>query len=95
MRAYERLLNYVKIYTTSDEESGATPSAEREFDLANLLVEELKEIGVENVRGLLCLWGDPGYTRYGTYPGTGIHCTYGYGSRFQRRRGKAADYRKL
>ena len=50
MRAYERLLKYVKIYTTSDEESGTTPSAQREFDLGNLLAEELKEIGVENVR---------------------------------------------
>lgn len=50
MRAYERLLRYVKIYTTSDEESGNTPSAQREFDLGNLLAEELKEIGVENVR---------------------------------------------
>ena len=50
MRAYERLLKYVKIYTTSEEESGTTPSAQREFDLGNLLAEELKEIGVENVR---------------------------------------------
>ena len=50
MRAYERLLNYVKIYTTSEEESGVTPSAAREFDLGNVLAEELKEIGVENVR---------------------------------------------
>ena len=45
MRAYERLLKYVKIYTTSEEESGNTPSAQREFDLGNLLTEELKEIG--------------------------------------------------
>lgn len=50
MRAYERLLKYVKIYTTSEEESGTTPSVQREFDLGNLLTEELKEIGVENVR---------------------------------------------
>ena len=50
MRAYERLLKYVKIYTTSEEGSGTTPSAQREFDLGNLLAEELKEIGVENVR---------------------------------------------
>ncbi len=50
MRAYERLLKYVKIYTTSEEESGTTPSAQREFDLGNLLTEELKEVGVENVR---------------------------------------------
>ncbi len=58
MRAYERLLNYVKIYTTSEEEGGATPAA-REFDLGNVLTEELKEIGVEkcqNHKKLLCIW---------------------------------------
>lgn len=49
MRAYERLLNYVKVYTTSDEESGVTPSAEREFDLARILEKELKEIGITEV----------------------------------------------
>ena len=34
MRAYERLLHYVKIYTTSDEESASVPSTNRQFDLA-------------------------------------------------------------
>ncbi len=48
MRAYERLLNYAKVYTTSDPESGTHPSAAREFDLARMLVDEMKEIGVEN-----------------------------------------------
>ena len=38
MRAYERLLNYVRVYTTSDPESGTHPSAEREFDLALSLI---------------------------------------------------------
>ncbi len=50
MRAYERFLNYVKIYTTSDEESGCTPSTSRQFNLANKLVEEMKGLGLENVR---------------------------------------------
>lgn len=49
MRAYERFLNYVKIHTTSDEESGCTPSTSRQFDLANKLVEEMRELGLENV----------------------------------------------
>ena len=44
MRAYERLLDYVRVYTTSDPESGTHPSAAREFDLAHKLVEELKEV---------------------------------------------------
>ena len=50
MRAYERLLNYVRVYTTSDPESGTHPSAEREFDLARQLVEEMKALGIEDAQ---------------------------------------------
>ena len=50
MRAYERLLKYVRIYTTSDEESTTVPSTARQFDLANILVDELHQLGVENAR---------------------------------------------
>lgn len=46
MRAYERLLNYVKVYTTSDPNSGTHPSTMRQFDLARQLVEELKALGL-------------------------------------------------
>ncbi len=48
MRAYERLLNYVVIHTTSDEDSDKVPSTERQFDLAHLLVREMKELGIED-----------------------------------------------
>ena len=50
MRAYERLLNYVCVYTTSDPESGTHPSAEREFDLARQLVEEMKALGIADAK---------------------------------------------
>ncbi len=50
MRAYERLLNYVKIYTTSDEESTTVPTTMRQFDLANVLVEEMKKLGISDAR---------------------------------------------
>ncbi len=50
MRAYERLLKYVTVHTTSDPKSAAVPTAERQFDLAKLLVEELKELGVSDAR---------------------------------------------
>ena len=46
MRAYERLLKYVKVYTTSDPNSGTHPSTMRQFDLARQLVDELKELGL-------------------------------------------------
>lgn len=48
MSAVERLLRYVKIDTQSDPESGKHPSTDKQFDLANLLVEELKELGIKD-----------------------------------------------
>lgn len=50
MRAYERFLNYVKIHTTSDENSNTTPSTRRQFDLAEILAEKMKKLGVKDVR---------------------------------------------
>lgn len=49
MRAYERLLKYVSVYTTSDPDSATVPSSMRQYDLAHQLVEELKALGLENV----------------------------------------------
>ncbi len=48
MRAYERLLKYVKIHTASSEETGTTPSTPCQWELAKVLVDELKELGLEN-----------------------------------------------
>lgn len=50
MRAYERLLDYAKVYTTSEDTSEAVPSTERQFVLGRKLAEELKSLGVSNVR---------------------------------------------
>ena len=50
MKAYERLLNYVRVFTTSDDDSESVPSSARQFDLANKLVEEMKEIGISDAR---------------------------------------------
>ena len=48
MKAYERLLKYVAIDTPSNPTSETTPSSACQFDLAKVLVEELKALGVEN-----------------------------------------------
>lgn len=48
MKAYERLLKYARIWTTSDEESTTSPTTSRQFDLAKQLVEEMKEIEIED-----------------------------------------------
>lgn len=43
----ERFLKYISIDTQSSEESSTTPSTQKQYDLLNLLVEELKALGVE------------------------------------------------
>ncbi len=64
MRAYERLLNYVVVHTTSSDESATTPSTMRQFDLARQLVDELKALGVADAEV-----DDKCYV-YGTLPAT-------------------------
>ena len=46
----DRLIRYAKVYSESDYHAGqpGTPSAQREFDMANLLVEELRGLGIDN-----------------------------------------------
>jgi tripeptide aminopeptidase len=44
-----RFLRYIQIDTQSDENSKTYPSTKKQFDLAKLLVEELKEIGLSDV----------------------------------------------
>ncbi len=46
MKAYERLLKYVKVYTTSQEGTGCTPTTARQKDLGRMLVEEMKAMGI-------------------------------------------------
>ena len=64
MKAYERFLEYVAVWTTSDENSDTVPSAARELELARILVEEMKGLGIEDARV-----DDKGYV-YGSVPAT-------------------------
>src|SRR4051794_36114329 len=48
--AMNRFLRYVKIDTQSAEDQNTVPSTKKQFDLANLLAKELKDLGVQNVR---------------------------------------------
>lgn len=45
----ERFLKYVKIDTMSSDEATTTPSTLKQFDLANVLREELLELGISDV----------------------------------------------
>lgn len=49
MKAYERLLKYVVVRTPSDENSETVPSSACQFDLAKILEEEMKELGMTDV----------------------------------------------
>jgi tripeptide aminopeptidase len=46
----ERLIRYARIDTQSDETFATSPSTSRQFDLVNLLAEELKGFGADEVR---------------------------------------------
>ena len=45
----ERFKSYVTIDTESDPNSDTTPSTKKQWDLANKLAEELKQIGMKDV----------------------------------------------
>ncbi len=47
--ALERFLRYVKIWTTSDETIKTVPTTKNQLDLGMVLVEELKELGLDGV----------------------------------------------
>ncbi|HYW94067.1 MAG TPA: peptidase T, partial [Bacteroidales bacterium] len=45
----DRFFSYVKIDTQSDETSDTTPSTDKQLNLARLLLEELKKMGLRKV----------------------------------------------
>ena len=49
MQAYERLIRYARIHTTSDENADTTPSTARQFDLSQLLAREMTAMGFRDV----------------------------------------------
>ena len=64
MRVEERFLNYVSYWTTSDENGTVNPTSQREFDLAKVLEQELKDMGISKV-----MLSDTCYV-YGLLPAT-------------------------
>ncbi|OFI07421.1 peptidase T [Clostridium acetireducens DSM 10703] len=48
-KVVERFLNYIKVNTTSNENSSTTPSTENQLKFAKYLVKELLNIGIKNV----------------------------------------------
>lgn len=49
MRVDERFLKYVSYHTTSEEDKGVIPSTDRQFELAKVLEQELKELSLTKV----------------------------------------------
>lgn len=64
MNVEKRFLNYVSYWTTSDENGTQNPTSDREFSLAKVLEQELKDLGLEKV-----LLSDTCYV-YGLLPAT-------------------------
>lgn len=49
MNLVDRFIKYVKIDTQSDAHSQSVPSSKKQWDLANVLVEDMKAMGMEDV----------------------------------------------
>lgn len=64
MRAYERLLKYVRVGTPSDHNSTTVPTSPCQFELANILAAELKELGIADA------YADDKCYVYGILPAT-------------------------
>lgn len=45
----DRFLRYVRVHTTSDRHGSDTPSSSRQFDLAHMLADEIRTIGIDDV----------------------------------------------
>ncbi len=67
MTLLERFLRYVRVPTSSDDKSETVPTTEKQFVLADMLVGDMKEIGIEDAhRNSMCyIYGHvpatPGY----------------------------------
>ena len=64
MRAYERLLKYVRVGTPSDHNSTTVPTSPCQFELANILAAELRELGMADA------YADDKCYVYGILPAT-------------------------
>ena len=67
MELIDRFIRYIKVHTTSDPESETVPTSARQLDLAKILCEDLKEIGISDAR-----ISEFGYV-YGSIPATPGH----------------------
>ncbi len=63
-KPYERLMEYVKVNTMSDDTAEKSPTTKVQFDLANRLYKELEELGVSD------LYLDDTCVLYGRIPAT-------------------------
>ena len=95
MKVEKRLLKYIAIKTPCDENSDTVPTSQCQFDLARILADELKELGLDKVvlddkcfvYGILA--ATPGYEK------TWIYRTYGYCTRILRGRNPSGLYTRL
>ena len=91
----ERFLRYAAVDTQSADDMEQMPSTEKQRVLGHMLAEELKELGVSDVRE-----DENGYV-YGVIPSnleegistcSGFYFPYGYSACIFRHKRKASDY---
>ena len=63
----KRFLKYVQVWTTSDYESSTHPSSSNQVDLGKILIDELKELNLENI-----ILDEFGYVYADLPPSTGL-----------------------
>ena len=81
MKVEERFLKYVSYWTTSCDGQEQIPSTDRQFELGRALAEELRELGLSQVK---C---DEHCYVYGLLPATeGFDRPHGHGAGFFRQR---------
>ena len=80
-KAADRLIRYAKIMTPSNAKSQTVPSSICQFDLAHVLVEELRQMGIDNA------YADDKCYVYASIPGHRVHRPYGYGIRLYQNTG--------
>ncbi len=49
MNIVDRFIKYAKIDTQSDENNSETPSTKKQFDLARIVEQEMREMGLEDI----------------------------------------------
>ena len=79
MKAVDRFLRYIRIDTSCENDSRELPTTARQLDLANLLVDELGQLGLQDITlEKRHRYGNPPANVESHPTGDGLYRAYGY-----------------